>query len=70
VLGFRLPIARVEDLLDGKVWAATEPGGRPSKRQKDLADIPRLLEAFPALRNRVSAEIVLVSSAPLRAGRR
>jgi hypothetical protein len=58
VLGVQLPIARVEDLIDGKVWAATDPGGRPSKRQKDLADIARLLEAFPALRPRVPAEIL------------
>ena len=59
VLGLRLPpVARVEDLLDGKVWAAMDPGGRPSKRQKDLADIARLLEAFPALRERVPAEIL------------
>ncbi len=28
-------------------------GRRPSKRQKDLADIARLLEAYPALRERV-----------------
>lgn len=58
VLGLRLPVARVEDLLDGKVWAAMDPGRRPSKRQKDLADIARLLEASPALRERVPAEVL------------
>lgn len=58
VLGLRLPVARVEDLLDGKVWAAMDPGRRPSKRQKDLADIARLLETSPALRARVPAEIL------------
>jgi Nucleotidyl transferase AbiEii toxin, Type IV TA system len=54
----RLPVARVEDLLDGKVWAAMDPRRRPSKRQKDLADIARLLEAFPALRERVPGEVL------------
>lgn len=58
VLGLDLPVARVEDLLDGKVWAAMDPSRRPSKRQKDLADIARLLEAYPALRVAVPPEIL------------
>ncbi len=47
VLGVRLPVAAVEDVLQGKVWAASDPERRVSKRQKDLADIARLLESFP-----------------------
>jgi hypothetical protein len=35
-----------------------DPSRRPSKRQKDLADIARLLEAFPALRQQVPAEVL------------
>lgn len=35
------------------VNAYVEPECRASKRQKDLADISRLLEAFPELRSRV-----------------
>ena len=50
VLGLRLPVAAVDDVLQGKVWAALDPTRRPSKRQKDLADIARLLEAYPHLR--------------------
>jgi hypothetical protein len=57
VLGRKLPVARLEDVLDGKVWAASDPERRASKRQKDLADIARLLEAYPALRERVPAEL-------------
>src|SRR5262249_4364338 len=49
VLGVRLPVASVEDVLQGKVWAAPDESGRPSKRQKDLADIARLLEVRPDL---------------------
>ena len=58
VLGLRLPVARVEDVLQGKVWAALDPTRRASKRQKDLADIARLLEAHPALRSCVPQEIL------------
>jgi nucleotidyltransferase AbiEii toxin of type IV toxin-antitoxin system len=58
VLGLDLPVAAAEDVLQGKVWAASEARRRPSKRQKDLADISRLIEAYPELRSRVPAEIL------------
>jgi hypothetical protein len=58
VLGLRLPVASLEDLLQGKIWAASDPGRRGSKRQKDLADTARLLEAYPQLRERVPSEIL------------
>ena len=56
VLGIELPVARVEDVLQGKVWAAEDSARRGSKRQKDLADIARLIETYPELRARVPAE--------------
>jgi hypothetical protein len=58
VLGLELPVASAEDVLQGKVWAVSEARRRPSKRQKDLADISRLIEAYPELRGRVPAEIL------------
>lgn len=58
VLGIELPVARVEDVLQGKVWAALDPTRRASKRQKDLADIARLLESRPGLRVAVPPEIL------------
>jgi hypothetical protein len=58
VLGRELPVAAVEDLLQGKVWAAQDSTRRASKRQKDLADIARLVEAFPHLRERVPADVL------------
>jgi hypothetical protein len=58
VLGIMLPVARLEDVLQGKIWAALNPTRRRSKRQKNLADIARLLEAHPDLRDRVPAEIL------------
>lgn len=58
ILGIRLPVAALEDVLQGKVWAASDPGRRPSKRLKDLADIARLLEVSPELRPLVPPEIL------------
>ena len=58
VMGLRLPVAAPEDVLQGKIWAVQDAERRPSKRQKDLADIARLLEAQPALRERVPAEVL------------
>jgi nucleotidyltransferase AbiEii toxin of type IV toxin-antitoxin system len=57
VLGIHLPVASIEDVLQGKVWAATDPARRPSKRLKDLSDIARLLEVAPHLRTLVPPEI-------------
>lgn len=58
ILGLILPVASLEDVLRGKVWAALDPERRPSKRQKDLADIARLLEAHPELRPQVPGELL------------
>jgi len=58
VLGLALPVATAPDLLAGKVWAFQDPTRRASKRQKDLADIARLLERYPALRSHVPEEVL------------
>ena len=58
VLGRRLPVASLDDLLQGKLWATQDSARRASKRQKDLADIARLIEAYPHLRSRVPADIL------------
>jgi len=49
VLGYPLRVASVTDVLQGKVWAYLDKSRRRSKRQKDLADIMRLVEAHPTL---------------------
>lgn len=58
VLGMELPVASVEDVLQGKIWAALDSERRGSKRQKDLADIARILENHPQFRSRVPGEIL------------
>ncbi len=49
VLGYRMKVARLEDVLQGKVWAYMDKMRRKSKRQKDLADIFRIIERYPQL---------------------
>lgn len=58
VLGLEMSVGSLEDILQGKVWAAQDPMRRGSKRQKDLADVARIIESFPDLRRNVPAEIL------------
>jgi hypothetical protein len=57
VLGYRLRVASLGDVLQGKVWAYLDPSRRRSKRLKDLADILRLLEAHPVLESQLPPSI-------------
>jgi hypothetical protein len=58
LLGLQMPVAAIEDVLQGKVWAAEDATRRASKRQKDLADIARLVEVRPDLRANVPDSIL------------
>jgi hypothetical protein len=49
VLGYEMMVATMEDVLKGKLWACVDQTKRKSKRQKDLADITRLVETHPDL---------------------
>jgi hypothetical protein len=49
-MGYEMKVAVVEDVLQGKIWAYFDEQRRKSKRQKDLADIFRLIEAYPHLK--------------------
>lgn len=40
-------VASLSDVLQGKIWAYSDPQRRGSKRQRDLADIARIVEAYP-----------------------
>jgi hypothetical protein len=57
VLGYELSVACLEDVLRGKIWAYSDRTRRASKRQKDLADILRLVETHPDLRSRVPEDL-------------
>lgn len=58
VLGYSMHVASAEDTLTGKVWAWSDSTRRKSKRQKDLADIVRLVESHPHLRENLPAELL------------
>ena len=47
VLGYKMKVAKLGDVLRGKIWAYMDKERRKSKRQKDLADILRIIEAYP-----------------------
>jgi hypothetical protein len=49
ILGYKMKVAKLGDVLRGKVWAYMDKERRKSKRQKDLADILRIIEAYPEL---------------------
>lgn len=49
VLGHEVPVARLEDLVRDKLWAATDERRRPTKRAKDRLDLARIGEAYPAM---------------------
>ena len=51
VMGYEMKVAPVEDVLQGKIWAYSDEQRRKSKRQKDLADIFRIIEAYPNLKD-------------------
>ncbi len=57
VLGYEMRVARIEDVLKGKIWAYLDDQRRRSKRQKDLADIFRLIEVQPSLEESLPASI-------------
>ena len=58
VHGMLMRVASVEDTLAGKIAAFTDSSCRPSKRQKDLADISRLLESHPHLQQLIPVEVL------------
>ena len=51
VLGLRVRVACLEDVIQGKLWAYLDPRRRLSKRKKDELDLIRLAEAYPALKS-------------------
>jgi Nucleotidyl transferase AbiEii toxin, Type IV TA system len=57
VHGILMRVASLEDTLRGKIAAYQDPQRRASKRQKDLSDISRLLEAHPEIRDLIPTAI-------------
>ncbi len=57
VLGARVPVASLVNIVRGKVWAWSDQTRRPTKRKKDELDLMRILEAYPELRSVMPGEI-------------
>jgi hypothetical protein len=58
VLGMLVRVARLENIIRGKVWAWQDATRRVSKRKKDELDLMRVAEAHPELRGLIPTEIV------------
>ncbi len=57
VHGILMRVASLKDTLAGKIVAWRDETGRPSKRQKDLLDIMRLVESHPELKADLPPEL-------------
>ncbi len=58
VHGILMRVASLRDTLAGKIAAWSDVSSRPSKRQKDLLDIMRLVEAHPELKVDLTRELL------------
>ena len=58
IFGTRVPVACLEDLVKGKVWAWSDKRRRAGKRKKDELDLLQLAEAFPEIRSLCPAAIL------------
>jgi len=59
VLGERVPVASLDNIVRGKVWAWSDPRLRLSKRKKDELDLIRIAAKYPELRKLTPAEILM-----------
>ena len=57
VHGILMRVASLKDTLAGKIVAWSDKERRPSKRQKDLLDIMRLVESHPELKSELPPEL-------------
>jgi hypothetical protein len=57
VLGQMVPVADLNDIVQGKVWAWSDEKRRLSKRKKDELDLIRIAETYPELQKNMPREI-------------
>jgi hypothetical protein len=57
-LGIPVRVACLQDTVQGKLWAHSDPKRRFSKRKKDELDLIRLAEAWPELRAMYPKELL------------
>jgi hypothetical protein len=57
VLGQQVPVASLENIVIGKIWAWSDERRRLSKRKKDELDLIRIAETYPDFRKVMPEEI-------------
>src|SRR5947208_854928 len=57
VLGELVPVASLQNIVQGKVWAWSDPKRRLSKRKKDELDLIRIAEKYPEVRKLIPPAI-------------
>ena len=71
VHGILMRVAALKDTLAGKIAAWSDTQRRPSKRQKDLLDLMRLVESHPQLKYDLPPELLTqISGTKMAGGRR
>jgi len=58
VLGQRVPVASLANVVSGKMWAWGDESRRLSKRKKDELDLIRIAEKYPELRGMMPPTII------------
>jgi hypothetical protein len=58
VLGQKVPVASLANVVRGKVWAWGDDSRRLSKRKKDELDLIRIAEKYPEFRGMMPAAII------------
>jgi hypothetical protein len=58
VFDIAMPVAAIEDLVQGKLWALQDENRRSSKRLKDRTDLVRLCESHPRLIKLIPAGLI------------
>lgn len=59
VLGYKMRVAKKEDLLIGKIWAYKDPTRDALKKDKDMLDIKRLIRRYPKLKEYLPTDFKL-----------
>ncbi len=57
VFGLDVPVAALEDVVQGKLWAWSDPTRRESKRSKDESDLLRLAESHSEIQEMLPAPL-------------
>ena len=57
VLGQQVPVASLQNIVTGKIWAWSDQSRRLSKRKKDELDLIRIAETYPDFRDAMPGEI-------------